>query len=152
MPFSEINPAIDDIPKSDYVEVVDLWEASVRATHHFLHESDIQYFKPLILNQYLDQVELSCLRDQAGKIAGFLGVAEGKIEMLFIHPDARGQGVGKRLLLYAVHDLGAKEVDVNEQNEQAVGFYHHLGFKTISRSPLDGMGKPYPLLHMSYTL
>lgn len=151
MPFSEINTAIDSIPKSDYLEVVDLWEASVRATHHFLPESDIQYFRPLILNQYLDHVDLSCLRDQSGKIAGFLGVADGKIEMLFIHPAARGQGVGKRLLLYAVHDLGAKEVDVNEQNEQAVGFYHHLGFETISRSPVDGMGKPYPLLHMSYT-
>lgn len=150
MPFSEINPAIDTVPKSDYLEVVDLWEASVRATHHFLPESDIQYFRPLILNQYLDHVDLSCLRDRSGKIAGFLGVADGKIEMLFIHPDTRGQGVGKRLLLYAVHDLGAKEVDVNEQNEQAVGFYHHLGFQTISRSPVDGMGKPYPLLHMSF--
>lgn len=152
MPFSEINPAIDTVPKSDYLEVVDLWEASVRATHHFLPESDIQYFRPLILNQYLDHVDLSCLRDQAGQIAGFLGVAEGKVEMLFIHPDVRGKGVGKRLLLYAVHDLGAKEVDVNEQNEQAVGFYHHLGFTTIRRSPVDGMGKPYPLLHMTYSL
>ncbi|MBX2872766.1 MAG: GNAT family N-acetyltransferase [Saprospiraceae bacterium] len=151
MNFSAINSKIDSIPKSDYVEVVDLWEASVRATHHFLPESDIQYFKPLILNQYLDQVQLSCLRDQAGKIAGFLGVAEGKIEMLFIHPEVRGKGVGKRLLLYAVQELGAKEVDVNEQNEQAVGFYHHLGFTTVNRSPVDGMGKPYPLLHMTYT-
>lgn len=148
MSFSEINPTIDGIPRSDYVEVVDLWEASVRATHHFLPESDIQYFKPLILNQYLDHVELSCLRDQEGKITGFLGVADGKIEMLFIHPDVRGKGVGKQLLLYAVQELGAKKVDVNEQNEQAVGFYHHLGFTTISRSPLDGMGKPYPLLHL----
>ncbi len=152
MPFSEINPAIDTIPKSDYLEVVDLWEASVRATHHFLPESDIQYFRPLILHQYLDQVALSCLRDRTRKIAGFLGVADGKIEMLFIHPEVRGQGVGKRLLRYAVQDLGAKEVDVNEQNEQAVGFYHHLGFTTISRSPVDGMGKPYPLLHMTYSL
>ncbi|NRB50274.1 MAG: GNAT family N-acetyltransferase [Saprospiraceae bacterium] len=152
MRFTPINPKIDSIPKADYVEVVDLWEASVRATHHFLPESDIQFFKPLILNQYLDHVDLSCLRDQAGKIAGFLGVTDGKIEMLFIHPAARGQGVGKRLLLHAVQDLGAREVDVNEQNEQAVGFYHHLGFSTISRSPVDGMGKPYPLLHMTYSL
>ena len=148
MRFSTINPTIDSISPTDYVEVVDVWEASVRATHHFLPESDIQYFKPLILEQYLDQVALSCLRDQKGKIAGFLGVAQGKIEMLFIHPAVRGQGIGKRLLFHAVQELGATEVDVNEQNEQAVGFYQHLGFKVIGRSPLDGMGKPYPLLHM----
>jgi hypothetical protein len=39
-------------------------------------------------------------------------------------------------------------VDVNEQNGQAVGFYLRMGFATEGRSELDGMGKPYPLLHM----
>lgn len=68
--------------------------------------------------------------------------------MLFIHPDARGQGAGKRLLSYAVRTLGATTLDVNEQNEQAVGFYLHLGFEVIGHSALDGAGKPYPLLHM----
>ena len=47
---------LDKIDKTEYPLVVDLWEASVRATHHFLPESDIQYFKPLILNEYLDAV------------------------------------------------------------------------------------------------
>jgi len=29
-----------------------------------------------------------------------------------------------------------------------VGFYEHMGFEIISRSELDGLGKPYPILHM----
>jgi putative acetyltransferase len=37
---------------------------------------------------------------------------------------------------------------VNEQNEQAVGFYRRMGFEVVGRSPDDSMGKPYPLLHM----
>lgn len=44
--------------------------------------------------------------------------------------------------------LGATEVDVNEQNAQAVGFYLHLGFGQTFRRSTDGMGKPYPILHM----
>ena len=68
--------------------------------------------------------------------------------MLFIHPDWRGQGIGKLLLNYAVNDMGATKLDVNEQNPLAVGFYEHLGFKVTGRSPVDGMGKPFPLLHM----
>ena len=40
-------------------------------------------------------------------------------------------------------------VDVNEQNPQAVGFYRHYGFIQVARSPLDGEGKPFPLLHMA---
>lgn len=139
---------IDSLDKSEYPAIVELWEASVRATHHFLKEEDILYFKPLILNHYLDAVELSCIRDDSGVILGFQGVAEENLEMLFIHPDQRGKGIGKALLVHAVQNLGIKKVDVNEQNEQALGFYQHYGFKVISRSELDPSGKPYPILHM----
>jgi putative acetyltransferase len=38
---------------------------------------------------------------------------------------------------------------VNEQNPEAVGFYLHYGFAQTGRSPLDGEGRPFPLLHMS---
>ncbi len=53
------------------------------------------------------------------------------------------------LLQYAIEQLGVTKVDVNEQNPQAVGFYEHMGFKVVSRSPLDDMGKPFPILHMT---
>ena len=134
--------------KEEYPEIVEVWEASVRATHDFLSEDDIQFLKPLILNEYLSAVELRCIKNDASNILGFIGVAKGKIEMLFVHPDWRGQGIGKLLLNYAVNDMGATKVEVNEQNPLAVGFYEHLGFKVTGRSLVDGMGKPFPLLHM----
>ncbi|TWF42353.1 acetyltransferase (GNAT) family protein [Chitinophaga polysaccharea] len=80
---------------------------------------------------------------------GFIGVAENKIEMLFVHPDAHGKGIGKALLNYAIAQQGATAVDVNEQNPQAVAFYLHMGFRVTARSATDGMGKPFPLLHMA---
>lgn len=140
---------IDRIRKTEYPEVVQLWESSVRATHHFLKEEDIEYFKPLILNTYLDAVELRCMRNDENNILGFLGVAEQNLEMLFIGPEHRGKGVGKSLLDYAMENLNVTKVDVNEQNEQAVGFYEHCGFEVIGRSELDSSGKPYPILHMA---
>ena len=139
---------IDYIDKFEYNEVVDVWEASVRATHHFLKEEDIVYFKPLILNTYLVAVELRCVRDEHHKIIGFLGVSGQNLEMLFMHPTYKGKKIGKTLLEYAINNLSVTKVDVNEQNEQAVGFYKHCGFETIGRSELDASGKPYPILHM----
>lgn len=139
---------IDNIKKTEYNDVVDIWEASVRATHHFLKEEDIQYFKPLILNTNLDAVELKCVRNEEDKIIGFLGVADENLEMLFIHPDCRGQQIGKTLLNFSIEKMNVKKVDVNEQNDQAVGFYEKCGFETTSRSELDSSGKPYPTLHM----
>lgn len=77
-------------------------------------------------------------------------VEKGKIEMLFVHPDARGTGIGRKLTDYAPDNYKVKYVDVNEQNTQASVFYRHLGFKVISRSERDSQGNPFPILHMEY--
>ena len=141
---------IIEIPsKKDYPEIVAVWEASVRATHTFLKEEDIQFFKPLILSEYLAAVELHCIKIE-NEIAAFLGTSDDKIEMLFAHPKHHGKGAGRQLLLYAVRTLNKKLVDVNEQNTGAVSFYKHFGFEVVSRSEKDGLGKPYPILHMQF--
>ncbi|NWD68200.1 GNAT family N-acetyltransferase [Pseudomonas gingeri] len=132
----------------DYPEMAELWEASVRATHDFLPDSYIELLKNMLLTHYLDAVMLICTRDSRQRITGFAGVAAGKIEMLFIAPKARGNGLGKQLLSYAIEHLNANELDVNEQNPQAIGFYFKQGFEVIGRSEKDGMGQPYPLLHL----
>ena len=77
--------------------------------------------------------------------------AHGMIEMLFVHPAWRGHGIGRQLLVYAIDVLGATTLDVNEQNEQALGFYLHMGLEVVGRSERDDFGKPYPLLHMRVT-
>lgn len=133
---------------AEYPQLTQLWEASVRATHDFLPDSYITVLRELVENRYLGAVLLLCCRDADGQLTGFAGVAMGKVEMLFIAPEYRGQGVGKALLSYAVEQLQAEELDVNEQNPQALGFYLKQGFEVIGRSPEDGMGQPYPLLHL----
>lgn len=80
---------------------------------------------------------------------GFVGVAGDVLEMLFIHNDYRGQGIGKQLAMYVINNLAVRKVDVNEQNEQAVGFYRKIGFKLVKRSSQDAEGKEYPILHLS---
>ena len=139
---------VEKANSADYQEIVEVWEASVRATHDFLSEEDIRYFRPLILNEYLKTVDLFCIRPEQGRIEGFLGTSADKIEMLCLRPEARGRGIGKTLLHYATHTLAITKVEVNEQNGQAVGFYEHMGFRVVGRSALDGTGKPYPILRM----
>jgi putative acetyltransferase len=140
--------AITAIEAVDVPRVVEVWEASVRATHHFLTEADIQHLKPLVGDDLMQMPALLGVRDTEGQVAGFIGVDGAKVEALFIHPAWRGQGIGRRLMTYAIETLGATDVDVNEQNDQAVGFYRHMGFEVIARSEVDGLGLPFPLLHM----
>lgn len=140
---------VENVLPENYAEMLNVWENSVRATHDFITEEDIEFFKPIIMEQAFPAVTLRCVKNESGSIVGFVGTNESKIEMLFILDGVRGQGVGKALLQYAIEHLGATQVDVNEQNPQAVGFYQHMGFKVVSRSPLDDMGKPFPILHMT---
>jgi len=130
-----------------YNELIEVWEASVRATHYFLNEDDIRLYRNLIFTEFFDQVALYCTK-QEGIITGFIGISDNMVQMLFIHPLYRGAGAGKRLLQYVINEHQVTRVDVNEQNEQAVGFYKYVGFKQVQRSEIDGAGRPYPLLSM----
>jgi len=140
----KIEPAVP----SQFERLVAIWESSVRATHHFLQESDIAALRPLLLNAYLPNLKVVIARDESGVIHGFLGVDENRIEMLFVDDASRGKGVGTLLLRHAIDHFGANEVDVNEQNPQGVGFYRYMGFVQVGRSERDGQGNPFPLLHM----
>ena len=133
---------------SDYARLVQIWEDSVRATHDFLPDSYIDMLRNLVLTRYLDAVMLICTKDSCQRITGFAGVSAGKVEMLFIDPRYRGQGLGRQLLGYAIEHMNADELDVNEQNPQALGFYLKQGFEVIGRTEHDGLGQPYPLLHL----
>lgn len=141
-------PLIEAPTSADFPRLLEVWEAAVRATHDFLEEHDIQLLKPLLIEQYFPQVQLSCIRAEDGRVAGFLGYAEGKVEMLFVDPHVHGTGIGRTLLDDAVTRLGASQVDVNEQNPKALGFYLKQGFAVAGRSPLDGGGRPFPILHL----
>src|SRR5215831_1537918 len=119
---------VSPVGPDDYARVIEVWEASVRATHTFITESDIAAIRPLV-RDYLPRVpHLLCVRERSGQVVGFIGVEDRKVEMLFVDPAWRGMGIGRRLLSYAVTTFGASELDVNEQNPQALGFYLRMGF------------------------
>jgi len=139
---------IDTTTKADYLELIAIWESSVRATHDFLSDENILSLKPLILEHYFDAVDLRVAKNENDEVTGFIGVAECNVEMLFIAPEYRNSGVGSLLLKNAIENQSANKVDVNEQNPDAIGFYEHLGFRVVGRSPLDGQGNPFPLIHL----
>lgn len=86
-------------------------------------------------------------RDQP---VGFMLLSGQHMDALFIDPDVRGCGVGRMLVEHALSMAPELTTNVNEQNEQAVGFYKKVGFKVTGRSEVDDLGKPYPLLNLAY--
>jgi hypothetical protein len=61
----ELQDGVHAIGPDEGVRLLDVWEAAVRATHDFLSESDIQFFKPLVLPGLLTLERLSCVRSNS---------------------------------------------------------------------------------------
>ena len=124
-----------------------VWEKSVRATHLFLSDAEIKQIKEYV-PQALRGISRLIVAEKEKVPVAFMGVEHGRLEMLFLSPSERGNGFGKQLLQLGIQNYGVKELTVNEQNPQAVGFYEHLGFETYKRTDHDEEGNPYPLLYM----
>lgn len=128
-------------------QMIAVWERSVRATHDFVTLDDIEYFKGLVKEIDFHSFSVYCLTS-GEDVCGFIGVADFKIEMLFLDPECIGQGFGKTLITFALNDLKVRMVDVNEQNRNAVNFYSRFGFVVFGRTETDPEGKNYPILQM----
>lgn len=126
--------------------LLEIWEQSVRATHLFLSDAEVNAIRAYV-PQALKSVE-HLIAAETEKPIAFMGVQNGRLEMLFLAPEERGKGIGKQMLQYGIENYGIAELTVNEQNPQAVGFYAHMGFEAYKRTEFDEEGHPYPLLYM----
>lgn len=80
-----------------------------------------------------------------------MGTKDQKIEMLFVNDKERNKGLGKQLVSYGIINYNIKEVTVNEQDNDAKGFYEHIGFKVYKKEELDEQGNHYLILYMKLT-
>ena len=125
-----------------------VWENSVRATHLFLSDKEVNHIKEYVPQALNGVKHLIVAQEENNVPVAFMGVEDTRLEMLFLSPEERGKGLGKQLIEYGINKYGIQEVTVNEQNPQAVGFYKHMGFETYRRTENDEEGNPYPLLYM----
>ncbi|MFL0414458.1 acetyltransferase [uncultured Sphingomonas sp.] len=129
--------------------VVEIWRGAVDATHGFLTPADRLALDDLITG-FLPQAPLWIAADENDRALAFMLVEDGHMEALFVDPAVRGRGIGAALVRHGLSLHPAMTTDVNEQNGQAVGFYERMGFNQTGRSPIDGQGRPYPLLHLAF--
>ena len=138
---AEITPSLTE-------QLIAVWEKSVKATHLFLSENEVEEIKEYIPQALNGVVHLIIAENESGSPAAFMGIEEQKLEMLFIAPEERGKGLGRKLLQYGMENYSVSELAVNERNPLAKGFYEHMGFHVYRRTDHDEQGNPYPLLYM----
>ena len=127
--------------------LVTVWESSIRETHDFFSETNIREIKKYVF-QAIEEIPILVVAVDNKETLAFMGIAEDKLEMLFITAQRRGQGIGRNLLEIGINDYEITEVCVNEQNPQALAFYEYMGFTIYRRSELDEQGNPFPILFL----
>ncbi|POP31081.1 GNAT family N-acetyltransferase, partial [Lactonifactor longoviformis] len=81
-------------------QLLEIWERSVRATHLFLSDREIEKIKDYV-PQALNEIPHLIVLEAEYPIA-FMGIDGQKLEMLFISSEARGKGFGKRSVQYGI--------------------------------------------------
>ena len=90
-----------------------VWENSVKATHLFLSEREIENIKKYV-PQALKEIPYLIIVENGNQIpVGFMGIVEQHLEMLFISHEERGKGVGKELLKYGIEKYSVNDLAVN---------------------------------------
>lgn len=75
--------------------LLNIWEASVRTTHLFLSDVEINQIKKYVPQAFSEVERLTAAADASGKPVAFMGVTGERLEMLFVAPEVRGTGIGK---------------------------------------------------------
>lgn len=142
-------PVIRPAVQGDFAGLTAIWRSAVESTHDFVSAAQIAAWEPKVRSEYLPALQVWAVDSDGGALMGFAGVAGKRLEMLFVSPEAHGQGIGRSLVEFLSERLGPLAVDVNEQNPGACAFYARVGFHRIGRSERDLDGNSFPVLHLA---
>ena len=97
-------------------QLLEVWESSVKATHLFLSEEEIENIKNYVPQAIQEIPYLIIAVNEHQVPVGFMGIAEQHLEMLFISDEERGKGLGRELLTFGIEKYSVNDLAVNEQN------------------------------------
>lgn len=72
-----------------------------------------------------------------GVVKGIIRVMEDEIEKLYIEPQFQSQGIGAKLLGYAVEKFGSSYLWALEYNKRGIAFYQKHGFRLTGEKMIE---------------
>lgn len=117
--------------------VIHVWlEASVIA-HHFIPRSYWEENAECMREIYIPQSETFVHTDDTtGEVIGFISLSGDYLAAIFVDPARQGEGIGQALMAHTKTLKSKLELNVYQENTQAITFYKRQGF-TIAREQTD---------------
>ncbi|PSP55546.1 GNAT family N-acetyltransferase [Halobacteriales archaeon QS_1_67_19] len=109
----------------------DAWELK---EHIREEENVLKQRKGFFTDAYRRSTVHLLVAGEDGRLMGFAAVRrDGYILFLAVDPEFRGEGVGKRLVGRVAENRDSVTCHARASNENALGFYEHLGFEVERR-------------------
>ena len=138
--------ALDAYAAADFPAIADLWVAAWKTAGLAIDfDARREWLKRHLRTLAAHGVRIIVARDSDGQTLGFVSIdpQNGYLDQLCVAPSAFGAGVAPVLLREAMRlSPGVVELDVNEANARAVGFYTREGFRAVTRGLSAGSGLP----------
>lgn len=125
----------------DLARIAEIEVFNYRLNFYPIFQDDAFYFVEMqVLNviqmdkRHMDQLWVG---DDNGIIKGFMWVDDQQIKKLFVEPVLQSQGIGAKLLEYAITKLSATYLWALEKNTRAIAFYKRHGFQVTDEKMLE---------------
>ena len=127
---------LDDLARIAEIEVF-----NYRLNFYHIFQDDSFYFQEMqvlnVINENKKRLGQLWVYDDDGIIKGFMWIDSQQIKKLFVEPVLQSQGIGSKLLTYAVTELKATYLWALETNTRAIAFYKRHGFQTTEERMLE---------------
>lgn len=124
-----------DLPRIAEIEIF-----NYRLNFYPIFKDDDFYFNqlqvPALAEQYRDQIGQIWVYDD-GAVKGFIMLDNQEIRKLFVEPVLQGNGIGSRLLEFAVSEHSADSLWALEKNTGAIRFYARHCFHPTSEKKYE---------------
>ncbi len=143
-----IRPAL----AADASRIAEITITNYRINFYPFFHNDLYYFGELnvceMAAEYANDEQLlqSTYVYDDGVVKGTICVKEKKIEKLFVEPQFQSQGIGAKLLKFAVSKLHGDNLWVLEYNTRGIAFYQRNGFELTGEKMIED--EWVPLLKM----
>jgi len=119
----------------DAVAVAEVWLRAFASAYAFPHAHTDDDVRRWIREEVVPGTETWVGQDDRG-VVGFIALAPGWVEHLYVDPVAQGEGVGRRLLELAMtrDTTGELQLWTFQVNDRARRFYARNGFIEVERT------------------
>ena len=124
----------------DLARIAEIVIFNYRLNFYPIFKNDDYYFGelqvPSLMNQYESVVDHIWVYDD-GAVKGIIQIENKEIKKLFVEPVLQGNGIGSKLLAFAIEKHNTNTLWALEKNTRAIRFYERYGFKITADKKLE---------------